>query len=118
MRKLLTLLAVGVICSGLGFLRADEKGKTITIKGDALCAKCGLKDKDAKKCQNAVIVTKDGKKTTYYLESNKFFGESHKALGICSATKDEPVKVEVTGTCEKKDDKLVFTPTEKIKKID
>ena len=57
MRKLLTLLAVGVVCSGLGFLRADEKGKTITIKGDALCAKCGLKDKDAKKCQNAVIVT-------------------------------------------------------------
>ena len=45
MRKLLTLLAVGVLCSGLGLLRADEKGKTVTIKGDGLCAKCGLKDK-------------------------------------------------------------------------
>ena len=118
MRKLLTLVAVGVLFSGLGFLRADEKGKTITIKGDALCAKCGLKDKDAKKCQNAVIVTKDGKKTTYYLTSNKSSTKSHKSLGICTATKDEPVKVEVTGTCEKKDDKLVLTPTEKIKKID
>ncbi len=119
MRKLLTLLAVGVLCSGLGFLRADEKGKTITIKGDALCAKCGLKDADAKKCQNAVIVTeKDGTKKTYYLANNKYFGESHKALGICTATKDDPVKVEVTGTCEKKGDKLVLTPTEKIKKVE
>jgi hypothetical protein len=118
MRKLLTLVAVGILCSGIGFLRADEKGKTITIKGDGMCAKCGLKDKDAKKCQNVVIVTKDGKMSTYYLESNKYFGESHKALGFCTASKDEPVKVEVTGTCEKKDDKLVLTPTEKIKKVE
>jgi hypothetical protein len=117
MRKLLTLLAVGVVCSGLGFLRADEKGKTITIKGDGLCAKCGLKDKDAKKCQNAVVVTEDSKKTTYYL-TGKLSDEVHKSMGFCSATKDEPVKVEVTGTCEKKGNKLVLTPTEKIKKID
>src|SRR5262245_58272919 len=87
MRKVLTLVAMGVMISSLGFLnlRADEKGKTITIKGDGLCAKCGLKDKDTKKCQNAVIVTKDGKKTTYFLENNKFFGEAHKALGLCTA---------------------------------
>ena len=65
-----------------------------------------------------MIVTKDGKKTNYYLESNKFFEDAHKALGICTASKDEPVKVEVTGTVEKKGDKLVLTPTEKIKKID
>jgi hypothetical protein len=118
MRKLLTLLAVGVFCTGLGFLRADEGGKKITIKGDGMCAKCGLKDKDAKKCQNVVIVTKDNKKTTYYLESNKYFGEAHKALGLCTASKDDPVKIEVTGTCEKKGEKLVLTPTEKIKKAE
>ena len=118
MRKILTLVAVGVLFSAVGLLRADDKGKTITIKGDGMCAKCGLKDKDAKKCQNVVIVTKDDKKTVYYLENNKYFGESHKALGLCTASKDEPVKVEVTGTCEKKGDKLVMTPTEKIKKID
>src|SRR5208337_1080306 len=81
-----------------------------------LCAKCGLKDKDAKKCQNAVVVTKDGKKTTYYL-AGKLSDDAHKSLGFCNASKDEPVKVEVTGTCEKKGDKLVLTPTEKIKKI-
>ncbi len=117
MRKLLTLLAAGLLCSSLGLLRADDAGKTITIKGDGLCAKCGLKDKDAKKCQNAVVVTKDGKKTTYYL-TGKMSDEVHKSMGFCSASKDDPVKVQVTGTCEKKGDKLVLTPTEKIKKID
>jgi hypothetical protein len=117
MRKTLTLLAAGVLCSSLGLLRADDGGKTITIKGDGLCAKCGLKDKDAKKCQNAVVVTEDGKKTTYYL-TGKLSDDAHKRLGFCNATKDEPVKVEVTGTCEKKGDKLVLTPTEKIKKIE
>src|SRR6516225_1212404 len=105
MRKLLTLVAVGVLCSSLGLLRADEKGKTITIKGDGMCAKCGLKDKDAKRCQNVVIVTKDGKKTTYYLDG-KLSMDVHKSMGFCSASKDEPVKVEVTGTCEKKGEKL------------
>jgi hypothetical protein len=117
MRKLLTLLAVGVLCSSVGLLRADDAGKTITIKGDGLCAKCGLKDKDAKKCQNAVVVTKDGKKTIYYL-IGKLSDDVHRSMGFCSATKDEPVKVEVTGTCEKKDEKLVLTPTVKIKKIE
>lgn len=117
MRKLLTLMAAGVLFSGLGLLRADDSGKTITIKGDGMCAKCALKDKDAKKCQNAVVVTKDGKKTTYYLVG-KLSDEVHKSMGFCSASKDEPVKVEVTGTCEKKGDKLVLTPTEKIKKVD
>ena len=117
MRKLLTLLAAGVLCSSLGLLRADDAGTPITIKGDGLCAKCGLKDKDAKKCQNVVIVTKDGKKTNYYL-TGKLSDDVHKSLGFCGASKDEPVKVEVTGTCEKKNDKLVVTVTEKIKKID
>jgi glutamate dehydrogenase/leucine dehydrogenase len=115
MRKLLTLLAVGVLFSGLGFLRADEKGKTITIKGDGMCAKCALKE--AKKCQNVVVVTKDDKKTVYYL-AGKLSDEVHKSLGFCKASKDEPVKVEVTGTWEKKGGKLVLTPTEKIKKVE
>ncbi len=37
MRKILTLAAVGVLFSGLGLLRADDKDKKVTIKGDA-CA--------------------------------------------------------------------------------
>jgi hypothetical protein len=114
MRKLLTLLAVGVLFSSVGLLKADEKGKKITIEGDGLCAKCALKEKDAKTCQNVVIVTKDGKKTNYYLVKNDFFKDAHQGLGLCTASKDAPVKVKVTGTCEKKGEKLMLTPTEKI----
>lgn len=116
MRKVLTLVAVGVLFSGLSMLRADDKGSKVTIKGDAMCAKCALKE--TKSCQNVVIVKKDGKETKYYLAKNEFFKDAHQGLGICQASKDEPVKVEVTGTCEKKDGKLVLTPTAKIKKID
>ena len=61
-----------------------------------------LKEKGVTKCQNVVIQMKDGKKTTYYLGKNKFSDEAHKGLGLCTATKDEPVQIEVTGTWEKK----------------
>ncbi len=42
MRKLLALAAVGVLFSGVGLLRADDKEKT-TLKGDGMCAKCALR---------------------------------------------------------------------------
>lgn len=116
MRKILTLVAVGVLFSGLTMLRADDKGSKITIKGEALCAKCALKE--ATSCQNVVTVEKDGKKTTYYLAKNDHSKAAHRDLGICTASKAHPVKVEVTGTCEKKDDKLVLTPTAELKKLD
>jgi hypothetical protein len=113
MRKLLTLIAAGVVVSGFGLLRADEKGEKVTIKGDAMCAKCALKEQNS--CQNVVIVTKDGKETKYYLAKNAESNKAHRSLGICTASKDDPVKLKVTGTCEKKDDKLVVT-AEKIEK--
>jgi Family of unknown function (DUF6370) len=116
MRKLLTLAAVGVLFSGLSLLRAADEGKKETIKGEGLCGKCALKE--TKECQNVVIVTKDGKKTNYYLEKNEFFKAAHGELGICTATKEEPVKVKVTGTVVKKEDKLILTPTEKIEKLE
>ncbi len=116
MRKILMLAAVGVLFSGLSLLRAADEGKKETIKGDGLCGKCALKE--TKTCQNVVIVTKDGKKTNYYLEKNEFFKDAHGGLGICTATKEEPIKVKVTGTVVKKDDKLILTPTEKIEKIE
>jgi hypothetical protein len=115
MRKILTLAAVGVLMSGLSLVKADAKGEKITIEGKGMCAKCALKE--TKTCQNAVIVTKDGKDTTYYLAPNALSKSSHSKLGFCQAKKDDPVKVKVTGTCEKKDDKLVLT-AEKIEKVD
>jgi hypothetical protein len=116
MRKLLTLVACGVLFAGVTALHAADEGKKVSIEGDAVCAKCALKE--AKECQNAVTVTKDGKKTTYYLEKNEFFKDAHQGLGICQAKKDSPVKVKVTGTVVEKEGKKLLTPTEKITKND
>jgi hypothetical protein len=114
MRKLLTLVAVGVIFSGLGLgmLRAADDEKT-TLKGDGVCAKCALHEKDS--CQNVVIVTKDGEKKNYYIVHDTVAKKAHQSLGFCRATKDKPAKVKITGTVKEQDGKLLFT-AEKIEK--
>jgi len=112
MRKLLVLAAAGVLFSGLTLLKADD-GQKVTISGEGLCAKCALGE--TKTCQNAVIETKDGKKSTYYIVHDAVAKKAHGSLGFCKATKDDPIKVKVTGTCVKKDDKLQLT-AEKIEK--
>ncbi len=106
MRKLFPLLSVAVLFTGLSAFA--KEGKEITITGEGICAKCGLKE--AKACQNVVIVTKDGKETKYYLEgpvSKKYHGSS----GICTASKDAMIKTKVVGTVEEKDGKQVITAT-------
>ncbi len=113
MRKLLMVGAVGMLVSGLSVLKADDD-KKVTIEGEGLCAKCALKE--TKTCQNAVIVTKDGKKTTYYLVANDVAKKAHSKEGFCQATKDDPIKVKVTGTVEVKDDKHEMT-AETIEKV-
>jgi Family of unknown function (DUF6370) len=113
MRKLLAIAVAGVLFSGLALVQAQDKDKKVTIEGDGMCAKCALKE--TKTCQNAVIVTKDGKKETYYLAHEGVSKKSHSSMGFCQASKDDPIKVKVTGTVEKKDDKLVMT-AEKIDK--
>ena len=107
MRKLLALVAAGVLFCGVGLLRADDKDKEITLKGDGMCAKCALQEKDT--CQNVVIVTKDGKEKTYYIVHDDVAKKVHARLGFCRASKEKPAKVKITGTCEEKDGKLVFT---------
>jgi hypothetical protein len=107
MRKLLALVTAGVLFCGVGLLRADDKDKEITLKGDGMCAKCALQEKDT--CQNAVIVTKDGEKKTYYIVHDSVAKKAHSSLGFCRASKEKPAKVKITGTCEEKDGKLVFT---------
>jgi Family of unknown function (DUF6370) len=114
MRKVLALAAVGVLFSGLGMLRADDKGEKITLKGDGMCAKCALKEQN--KCQNVVIVKKEGEKEKkYYIVMDKVGKAAHQKEGFCRATKDDPAKVKITGTCKEEDGKLVFT-AEKIEK--
>jgi hypothetical protein len=113
MRKVLLLAAVGVFFCGVSLLSAAQDDKKVTISGEAMCAKCALKETSS--CQNVVVVTKDGKKETYYLAKNDVANKAHRENGICTASKDDPIKVKVTGTVEKKDDKLVLT-AEKIEK--
>jgi hypothetical protein len=104
MRKLFPLLAVALI-SGLTLAVAAEV-KTIT--GDAVCAKCALKEQP--KCQNVVMVDETGKKINYYLEGPAS-KKAHQALGICTASKDAPVKVKATGDVTEKDGKKVMQVT-------
>jgi Family of unknown function (DUF6370) len=114
MRKLLALAVAGVLFSGLGMLRADDKGEKITLKGEGMCAKCALKEQS--KCQNVVIVKKEGEKDKkYYIVMDKVGKDAHQRDGFCRATKADPVKVKITGTCKEEDGKLVFT-AEKIEK--
>lgn len=113
MRKFWALAVAGALFTGVGLLKADE-GKKVTIEGDGVCAKCALKEKDT--CQNVVIVKKDGETKTYYIVHDKVSKAAHAKAGFCRASKDKPAKVKVTGTCEKKDGKLVLT-AEKIEKV-
>lgn len=106
MRKVLPLLAMAVFTSGLTLAFAAEE---ITITGDAVCAKCALKE--TKSCQNTITVKDGDKKTTYYLEQNKVSKAAHGGLKICPASVDEPVKVKATGTVKEEAGKKIFTAT-------
>jgi hypothetical protein len=99
--QLLTLIALLGLVSLPAF--AESKGKEITVKGEAQCAKCNLKQAD--KCQTVIISEKDGKKTTYYLAANPVAEEFHEE--VCKA----PKAAAITGTCKKEGDKLVLTAT-------
>jgi len=95
--KLLVLTAVAVLFTGINLLIAAEK---VTLKGEMSCAKCNLKE--TAKCQNALKV---GDKT-YYLVQNDVSKKFHRE--VCTSPKDN---VEVEGTVEEKDGKMMLTAT-------
>lgn len=103
MRKLFPILAVAGLFLGLTVtvLAAEEK----TITGDATCAKCALKE--AKSCQNVVVVKEGDKEVKYYMNmKNKVASENHKKGGFCESNK----KVKVTGDVTEKDGKKMIEP--------
>lgn len=70
MKKHLTVL---LTLSALAFAiltsqAATESDKTIT--GEGACAKCVLKEGDAKQCQVTITTEVDGKKVAYYVTPN------------------------------------------------
>ena len=68
-----------------------------TLKGEALCAKCELKE--SAKCQNAIRVEEGGKQVVYYIDESDATKGLHKKL--CSATE----KMTIKGTVSEKDGK-------------
>jgi hypothetical protein len=110
MRKLIPLFGVTLLTGVSLVLAAEVK----TITGDAVCAKCALKEQP--KCQNVVIADVDGKKVNYYL-TGAASKKAHQGLAICGATTDAPVKVKVTGDVEEKDGKQTVAVS-KIEKAD
>lgn len=112
MRKMIPLLSVFALFSGLTLVWAAEE---VTITGDAVCAKCALKE--TPKCQNTVTTNEAGKKVTYYLTQNAVSKKAHQGLGICGAKTDAPIKVKATGEVKEENGKKVMTPS-KIEAVD
>src|SRR2546429_9992074 len=82
------------------------KGKEVTISGEAKCAKCILKEADAKECQTVIEVEKKkGKVQSYYVVENDVSKAFHE--DVCHAAK----KVTATGTVAKVGGKQELTLT-------
>ncbi|MBI4663554.1 MAG: hypothetical protein HY735_32535 [Verrucomicrobia bacterium] len=97
-------LVVSLSIAGLLLAASNAFAEDKTFEGKGQCAKCALKK--AEKCQNVVVVEKDGKKTTYFLvdkEGSKVSQSFHKNL--CQGEKN----VKVTGTVKEVGDKHELT---------
>jgi hypothetical protein len=99
MKTKMTLLTLVFAAMGLSLRAEDTK-----IAGDAMCAKCELKQVDA--CQMAIQVKNaDGKKETLLVENNQVSKDFHK--NICKETK----AVNGEGAITEKDGKKTITLT-------
>jgi hypothetical protein len=83
--------------------RAVAADEEVTLVGDGQCAKCSLGKTDT--CQNALVVTQDGKEQIYYLTQNDVSKKFHD--NICTDTK----KIKVTGVVKETDGKKEITAT-------
>ena len=93
-KALLTALAVAALV-------ITARAEDVTVTGEGQCAKCSLKETAS--CQNAIVVEKDGKKTTYYLAQNDTSKKFHS--NVCSEKK----KVTAVGTVKEVEGKKELT---------
>lgn len=97
--KKLTFLTTLIAALAVSAFAEDVK-----IEGEAVCAKCNLKQTSA--CQAAITVTgADGKKETYLADNNDISKAFHKE--ICKETK----KVKAEGAVTEKDGKKTIALT-------
>ncbi len=93
---LMALVLAGPLVAG------DEE--SITLEGNLLCAKCTLQQEGREKCQNVLVVTKDGEESHYYLaktETSSEYGD------VCMKSRT----VLVTGNVSEKDGHMWIAPS-------
>lgn len=103
-------LCVGILVVALLAMPAVA-GKTVTLEGKVLCAKCTLHKDGQDHCQNVLVVEKKGKQKQYFMTKNEtyeHFGE------VCKGS----TAVRVTGEVQKKDDGTRWIVASKIEPID
>jgi hypothetical protein len=88
-----------------GGLRAGTDDQPVTIKGEIKCAKCLLKDAEAKECRNVLETEVDHKKVTYVLT------DSDATKEFQGKTCHDGKKVKVTGTVTAVDGKKQLKAT-------
>ncbi len=101
MKNMIACAALAVLF--LAVTATTAPAKDITITGNAMCAKCQLKQ--TAQCQTAIQVEKGKNTLTYYLTANDVSKAFHE--NVCTQTK----KVTATGTVKKVDGKLEFAAT-------
>jgi len=99
MKKLVTILAAGLLLAGLTMSAAAAD---TTLTGLLVCGKCKLHE--TKECQNVLQVEKDGKTVNYYLAQNKVSKAFHD--NICQ---NDGEKVTVTGKVKEKGGRETLT---------
>lgn len=100
---LLGLAVAAVLATGLV---AEEK-KEVELKGTMKCAKCTLKEADAKACANVLIVKEGDKEVKYYLKDKGNKEAYHK--GICPPGSE--AEATVKGSVTEEDGKKIVTAT-------
>jgi hypothetical protein len=110
MKKTFTIVATiaALILAANTTVRAEDKpkGKEVTITGEAKCAKCILKEADAKECKTVIEVEKkSGKAQEFYVVDNDVSKAFHE--DVCHSAR----KVKATGTVTKVAGKQELTLT-------
>ena|SRR5436190_12363508 len=108
MKKTFAVIAGAValmVAANTSTLFAKEKEKEVSIKGEAKCAKCMLKEAGATECKTVIEVEKKGKTQEYYVVNNDVSKAFHE--DVCHAAK----KVKATGSVSKVGGKMELTLT-------
>lgn len=96
---LFSIVAAGLLTASHA-MAADAE---VTLVGEGECAKCALGKTDT--CQNALVVTTDGKEQIYYLAQNALSQKFHD--NVCTENK----QIKVTGVVKETDGKKEITAT-------